>query len=677
MTLVSILVTLAETGGAQISPGLLARPHAELEGAANCTKCHGLRREPVSQMCLACHRDIAWSVEAGRGYHARDAKQQECSKCHPDHAGRDFALISWPDKARDRFDHARAGWPLAGKHARLACHDCHKPAFQSPAVIALAPGKDQARAWIGLGPSCALCHSRRDIHRGALGKDCAKCHSQTAWTPATSFDHSRTEFPLTGAHLKVTCEKCHLAPALKLATDKDGHRVPLYKPLPHQECAACHADPHTGRFGAACSKCHVTDDWKRVGKERFDHNLTRYPLRGGHLSVRCEQCHDPKSPAGRKPPFATCGSCHADAHAGQATLAGRAVDCAACHDVSGWKPATYTVDQHKTAAYPLEGAHRTVSCASCHRKSPAGAYAARLGSAGVAIRMMHERCRDCHEDAHGGQLATTEGRGACEPCHRVEGWTPSTFTAAQHAWLRLPLQGRHARIACAACHGPARPGLPALPGPEILGKAKVGIQIKEVTCEACHADPHDGRFGRRRAGAPQSARKPAGCIACHGLDSFRPSTVDAVTHTALGFPLEGAHGAVPCDACHKEMKTPRAASTLLLARGEAASMTFAIKDRRCEACHQNPHGTQFAARTDRGACAFCHTVLAFRPASRFDHDRDTPFRLEGAHAKVACGRCHTVKKVDGGRAMLIYRPVPKDCRSCHGQGIPIKREARS
>ncbi len=672
------LLARAGMAYAQVSPGPLAQPHQEMDSNLKCFNCHGQRGQGggMPDRCLACHKEIAAHIDGRTGLHARVPKQ-DCAKCHPDHAGRDFEMIQWEEGGPAKFDHGRSGWPLAGKHARLECKDCHKAAFQSPAIMALAPGKGRAQGYIGLNQACDACHHQKDIHHGALGKDCAKCHGQEAWKPATNFDHARTDYPLTGRHAKVTCEKCHLAPALKLATDKDGHRVPLYKPLPHKECAACHADPHTGRFGAACSKCHVTDDWKVVGKERFNHDLTRYPLRGRHVAVRCEQCHDPKSPTGKKPPFATCGTCHADAHAGKALLAGRPVDCAACHDVAGWKPATYTVEQHKSASYPLEGAHRSVPCSSCHRKSPSGVDVARLGSAGVAIRMGHEHCLDCHEDSHGGQLAKAEGRGACEPCHRVEAWKPSTYTVAQHARLRLPLLGRHAQIACAACHGPARPGLPALPGSEVLGKARVGIHLKEIACEACHADPHEGRFGAQRASAKQVTRRPAGCTACHGVSTFRPSTVDVAMHAAFGFPLEAAHGAAPCESCHKEMKTPRAVSSLLLSRGGGASMAFAVKDQRCEACHQNPHGTQFEARRDHGQCAACHNALAFRPAGRFEHDRDAGFRLLGVHAKVACGRCHVPKKDAAGRVMVIYRPVPKDCKSCHGAGIPAPRGSRS
>jgi len=669
-TLLWALVAAGTTPArAQVSPGPLSRAHRDLDSNLKCFTCHGQRGQAAGSLperCLACHKEIAALVQAGRGLHAR-APKQDCARCHPEHAGLDFDLVHWDEGSPERFDHARAGWPLAGKHAGLACRACHRPELQATSAGAAAPPQAHAHHWVGLDRTCAACHAKQDPHRGALGKDCARCHGVAAWKPAAAFDHARTDYPLTGRHAKLVCDACHLSAALKLPLDGEGHRVPLYKPLPHNECSACHADAHAGRFGPACSRCHVTSDWKQVGKDRFDHDATRYPLRGRHVSVACAQCHVPKTAGEKRPLFQACGSCHADAHAGQAALAGRKVDCASCHQVQEWKPATYTVAQHAASAYPLEGKHATVRCDACHRRI----QGATPGTAGVRIRMAHATCRDCHEDAHGTQLAKRPDGGACESCHRVDGWKSVSFTVAQHARLRLPLEGAHAKIACAACHGPDRPGLPALPGEGALGPARVAIVPREVACEACHFDPHAGKLAGK-------GRRPgkAGCLACHGTDSFRPSTMDVAAHSATPFPLEGGHGAIPCAACHAEIKSPSAASSLLLKHAPRPPMTFAVQGfQRCEACHQGPHGNQFAKRPDRGACASCHTTLAFKPASRFDHGRDAGFSLEGAHARVACARCHPARKDAAGRSFVLYRPVPKDCKSCHGERVPAQRSA--
>src|SRR4029077_15191045 len=99
----------------------------------------------------------------------------------------------------------------------------------------------------------------------------------------------------------------------------------------------------------------------------------------------------------------------------------------------------------------------------CHVKNPPGIPAMQLGSSGVWMRPGFTQCRDCHAEDHGRQLAARPDRSACDACHRVQGWTPTTFTVAQHATLRLKLEGRHAEVACAPCHGPDRKGLPPLP----------------------------------------------------------------------------------------------------------------------------------------------------------------------------------------------------------------------
>lgn len=618
----------------------------------------------MNELCLACHKEIAFLVTRSRGLHGQSANEK-CARCHPDHAGRDFKMIQFEEGGPEKFDHARSGWPLDGKHAPLKCGDCHKPEMQRSETASLSQRKDKATLWIGLDGACLSCHAPKDVHKGALGPKCETCHDGAAWKPAPRFDHARTDYPLTGKHATVECNKCHMAPSLKLPVDGKGQPGPLYKPLPHKECSACHADPHQNQLGPACTRCHNTENWKSVDQKKFNHDLTRYPLRGKHVALQCGQCHDPKTAWGKKPPYATCGSCHVDAHAGTATLAGKAVDCAPCHGVEGFRPSTYTVEQHRASAYPLLGAHATVKCEACHTKNPAGILPEKLGKARVLMRMAHERCTSCHRDDHGGQFASRPDRGACEPCHRVEAWKPSTYTAKEHARLRLGLTGRHAKIECAACHGPARKGLPPLPGLEKLGKAAVALILTDTSCTACHYDAHDGRF------SPKGARpKKSGCLACHNVNAFRPSTVDLAAHAAFGYPLGGAHRAVSCDGCHRESKPAPPRPSLVLLRTVAPPMPFTLKDKKCEACHPNPHGNQFARRRAGGACVSCHNEDVFKPASRFNHDRDSSYPLEGAHARVACGRCHPSRQDSAGRPFVLYKPTPKDCKSCHGERPP-------
>lgn len=568
------LACLGAPVAAQISPGPLATAHQRLEGALQCVACHGGGRKALmTARCLDCHKEIAWLVERGRGLHAA-VRQQPCASCHPDHAGRAFALISWPEGDPKRFDHTRAGYPLEGSHAKTACGDCHKAALRVSRAAKLSARRGPDWGWVGLD----------------------------------------------------------------------------------RRCVQCHEDVHRGRLGTACNDCHGTIDFKTISQARFNHDRTHYPLRGRHVAVACEKCHDfSNGKVVSSPRFAECGDCHRDAHAGTATLAGRIADCAACHTVDGWQPSTYTVAQHRFAKYALEGRHQEVKCAACHVRNPPGVAVAALGSAGTWMRPLAGQCRTCHADDHGGQLASRPDRGACGPCHTVAGWKPSTFTVAAHAPLRLRLEGRHAEIECSACHGPNRKGLAPLPGVQVLGKAAVALRLTETACTACHVDPHAGRFPR--------------CADCHGLRSFRPSTVDIAAHRRYKFPLEQAHAAVPCLACHGEMKHPAASSSLLLARWSFAELAFAAPKRGCEGCHESPHGSQFAKRADRGACESCHGSDVFQPATRFDHDRDATFSLKGAHAHVACTRCHVSSPGPLGTPIVIYRPVSGKCEACHGESV--------
>jgi hypothetical protein len=655
---------MAAPARAQISPGPLAAPHASLEGPSQCTQCHGGKRDPMGTQCLACHKDINWLQQKGSGFHgSAPVKSATCASCHPDHAGRDFQMVKWPDGSAQKFDHKRAGWVLRQKHADAQCKDCHTPKF-AVAPDAKLTARKTGIGYTGLEPTCTSCHE--DVHRAALGQDCTQCHDAASWTVTPGFNHDTTAYELTGKHDEVKCDKCHLDARLSPKSDGRGHLVPVYKPVSFGTCADCHADPHSGTLGPKCADCHTTSGFKTIDKNRFNHDRTKYPLEGKHETVACAACHrDFSTPALSKPAFATCAACHKDAHNGTATLAGKPADCASCHTVRGFTPSSYTVASHATTKYPLEGKHTTVKCSACHGKSTSTAAAAQYGSSKVVMRPAFGRCTDCHADDHGGQLTATANQGECSSCHRVAGWTPSTFDSAAHAKTKLVLDGRHAQVKCADCHGTTRAGLPPFPTTVSAGKAGFVFRINEVECVACHIDPHQGRFGPKGA-MPVTG----GCLACHGTLAFHPSTMKVAAHTQFRFDLDGAHRATPCSACHKDLARPAAATPSSLVRGGGTfpPMQFQAKT-ECVACHSNPHGTQFAAWDTKGGCAACHSVASFAPASAFNHETDASFSLKGAHEKVPCSQCHPRDPKGATPDARIYRPVSGKCESCHGKEV--------
>jgi hypothetical protein len=522
--------------------------------------------------CLDCHTEVVQMRTQNRGLHAH--VKDPCSKCHPDHGGREFKLIAFEEGSPEKFDHRRTGWALEGKHDSLTCERCHKPEFQKDPVLAKLQRKDHSRSWFGLETSCNSCHP--DAHHGQLSLQCETCHGFAAFKPANKFDHSKTHYPLTGKHATVECAKCHLATdRLQIALDDKGKPIPLYKPLHFEDCNVCHKDVHDGRFGKTCASCHATEGWRVIKKVNFNHDQTRYPLRGKHAAVECAKCHDAKTAFGKKPPFEHCQPCHKDAHAGEATIAGKPADCDACHRVEGFQTTLFTVAQHQQSKYPLEGAHINAACLRCHR-----------------------------------QLDDTP--------------------------------------AVTAKHGPSR----------------IDMRPVRAQCTDCHMDPHDGRFS---PGGPRAQAK--NCLACHSLAGFRPSLYDAAMHASARFALDGAHRATPCLGCHEELKQAPATSTL---RGASGTRKLAFVDSRlkCAACHESPHGDQFAKRKGKGACEACHDSDSFKPASKFDHQKDSQFHLDGVHMRVACSGCHRTEILGSGKTRVIYRPVPHRCEDCHGANVP-------
>ena len=150
--------------------------------------------------------------------------------------------------------------------------------------------------------------------------NCATCHSTSVkFTQATSgFNHTRTAFPLTGAHTTVACASCH------------ANKV--YKPVAFESCASCHKSPHQPPLPGACSSCHTTGAWRTT---KVDHARTAFPLRGKHATVACAQCHV-KPALAVKPKSDTCASCHTDPHKGSFKQ-----DCSACHSETSFQKGAF------------------------------------------------------------------------------------------------------------------------------------------------------------------------------------------------------------------------------------------------------------------------------------------------------------------------------------------------
>ena len=101
--MMTLALAIPGWGFAQLSPGDLARPHAQLEGLKNCTKCHETGEQITGKNCLSCHTLLSERIDAGKGLHA-GPDHKDCVRCHSDHHGREFEIVFWKEGPYN-FDH--------------------------------------------------------------------------------------------------------------------------------------------------------------------------------------------------------------------------------------------------------------------------------------------------------------------------------------------------------------------------------------------------------------------------------------------------------------------------------------------------------------------------------------------------------------------------------------------
>ena len=615
-----VLGVLAPPLHGQISPGPLSRAHHSLEGPAGCVRCHAVSPGSPTFLCLDCHQEIAARLKQMRGLHPVFMAEPKatCARCHSEHNGAGFSLLHW-DPSPAKFDHARTGVPLDGKHAGLSCSKCHNASKVSALERTSIQIKDGNSTYLGLSRSCTSCHE--DKHKGQLGANCQQCHNTEDWKQARNFDHSKTKYALTGLHRQVTCQKCHTP---------GGDGVPKYVGLKFDRCASCHEDRHRGEFKQGCESCHSTATWKQSSfVAQFDHSKTKYPLLGKHLDVACDVCHrsgDFKATIAHN----LCADCHKpDPHNGQFLQRADGGRCESCHTVNGFKPAKYSVADHKTTAFPLQEKHADVPCAKCH--VPAGRA--------TVFKVKASLCIDCHQDIHRNQFARAPYYNRCEQCHNETTFHAAGFDLARHQKTAFVLTGGHVAVACIDCHKPAANGRSTV------------YRFEGLSCTTCHADPHKGQFAARMTKATASGR-PQGCEACHSTKTW--SELSHFDHGATKFMLTGAHMAVECASCHRPPNLER----------KLLNVNFTAAPSQCEDCHEEAHGLQFARGGPASRCADCHLTGKWKP-SLIDHDK-TAFPLKGGHQSVRCGACHKNVKAFQGRDVLFYKPTPIACAACHG-----------
>jgi hypothetical protein len=514
-----------------------ASDHHNGSYGTNCATCHAtsgwlpvnfdhskaafqLNGKHLNVACESCHINGVYKGTATNCYachaatdHHNGSFGNNCATCH--------TTSGWLPA---NFNHSLSVFKLTGKHLNVACQNCHINGVYK-----------------GTATNCYACHAASDHHNGSNGTNCATCHSTSGWLPAI-FDHNLSAFKLTGKHLNVACQNCHI----------NG----IYKGTA-TNCFACHAssDHHNGSNGTNCATCHSTSGWLPA---IFDHNLSAFKLTGKHLNVACQNCHINGVYKGTP---TNCYACHASADHHNGSYG---TNCGSCHTTSGWLPASF---DHNLAAFKLTGRHLNVACLNCHVN---GVY-----------KGTPTTCYACHASAdhHGGSYGTN-----CGSCHTTSGWLPASF---DHNLAAFKLTGKHLNVACLSCH--------------VNGVYKG----TPTTCYACHAsaDHHGGSYGTN-------------CGSCHTTSGWLPASFD---HNLAAFKLTGAHLGVQCTTCHVNG----------VYKGTASA---------CVACHSEP---AFHAGVFGTNCAQCHTTSNWSASYTGSHP-DVDGRNGTQHQHASCKDCHTV-----------------------------------
>lgn len=591
----------------QISPGDLSQPHADLEGMSKCTQCHELGNKVADKKCLECHDEIKTLLTNRRGYHANaKVKNKSCVACHNEHHGRKFKMIRFdednfnhdlagytlkgkhevvdckkchtPDyiankdikkrkntflglekkclschddyhqktlsnkctnchsmetefKETPNFDHDKTDYALQGKHIEVDCKKCHE--------VTTRNGKEFQQFSDIRFNDCKTCHD--DPHNQQLTGKCNQCHTEKSFSTfigRNRFNHTSSGFTLKGKHKKINCFSCHAKTGNPKLVFQDKQKVS------ENRCIACHKDEHEGKYGTNCAKCHRESSFLSLRKmDFFNHSVTDYPLQGQHLEVDCKQCH--KKRFSTPINFTTCNSCHKDYHQGDFTKQnGTSPDCVKCHSLEkGFDYSLYTLEQHQTTTFPLEGAHNATPCFACHVDEKEERW--KFSELGTS-------CTECHQDFHQGYISKKYyPTKKCETCHVNDSWRSVTFN---HSLTEWPLTGKHKSVDCRNCHF------------EISGKNKLttqkfkGLQTK---CTECHDNKHGDTF---------AINGITDCKRCHVTNSWFPKKFN---HNNTAFPLKGQHANVECKECH----------TAKTVNGKA-TIVYKIKRFQCIDCHQ-------------------------------------------------------------------------------------------
>jgi len=514
------------------------------------------------------------------------------------------------------------------------------------------------------------------------GYECSDCHGTGGWDELelSNFNHSNTAFQLEGVHTIVNCSDCH-----KGSTLGEKH---IFSNI-STSCNSCHLDIHKNSLGDQCSQCHTSKSWI-VEQRIFNHEETRFSLRGAHRFLDCAVCHDDLTSFDVTP--SNCYSCHRDqydlAENPSHILARINTDCLDCHEVrrSAWIPSTF--DHNQQTLYPLTGAHFQAECAGCHQ--------------GIFFGTPSD-CWSCHQEdfnATGtGQFPDAPDHvsdfysSACDICHTTIEWKGAEV---DHDLTEFPLTGSHQVIDCNQCHidGSYDLSLDCAGCHSPSGLAETDHTTAELDhtthniaefCELCHSTSswedkvfehatfsnetclqcHEPEYEISADPPHANDNISSDCKLCHSTDDWQDNSF---THSEqqTDFILHGLHIPVDCENCHVNneyngLSVNCESSGCHLSTYESTTdpnhTDYGYPIGYCDECH-NDEGWEpiiFSHQLSL-VCMTCH-LPDYYGAENPVHDENIGF-------STTCEDCHTLTNTWEG-ATFSHQGITTDCISCH------------
>jgi hypothetical protein len=475
---------------------------------------------------------------------------------------------------------------------------------------------------------------------------------------SSDFNHMRTGFPLTGAHIKLECETCHV----------DG----LFKGTP-TNCAGCHSQgrrvvapfkPATHMLTTApCETCHTN-------------TISFLGARFNHVGVQpkgCQTCHAginaPSKPSGHIQTILSCDSCHRTSAWLPAGFdhTGIFEPCANCHNGS------------KALGKPANHITTSAACDSCHKSgfiTFAGAIFDHIG-AGV----LRNTCISCHASGTNGAKMQVAGHIPtaniqCDICHVGTGFISFAGSTMNHPAVEaVPMN-------CSTCHN----GSYTSQG-SFLGGAKAKTANHVVTtaeCGTCHLGRSSflgGLFNHTTASPPVAGI----CQTCHnGVKAL--GKTNTVTHTTA------PGNTASCDTCHTNTNNYTTFAGALFSHtgvvigtcgtchlGQTAAITkgsthIPNSGNACDACHISGYAVgSFSSSTMNHSAVTAYTCATCHNGSYLSEKGSLGL---GALAKIpnhiptssSCDSCHHSFTTFTGAVFDHAGVTPTTCGSCHIPG---------